>query len=239
MSDIFGMIMQDASEGQMAEHKIERDDGFVTDSQGRQYVAPIEEWQESERLAIPLAKSPVLDMGCGAGRVGQYLIHQGLDWVGLDVSPGAIEACRRRGLDSVHLMSAEEIKLRRRDFRTVILFGNNFGVVGDKGKVVKMLKQLHKLTTPDAIILAGSRDPKVTDEEAHLKYHQWNQSRGRPIGLVRLRIHYKGLTGPWFELLLSSPEEMSELAERAGWRLTKTFGERKYYVGLLEKQQKT
>jgi len=235
MSDIFGMIMHDASEGQMAEHKIERDDGFVTDSNGKQYVAPIEEWQESERLAIPVAKSPVLDIGCGAGRVGQYLIVHGLDWVGIDVSPGAIEACRRRGLDSVHLMSADEIRLRRRDFRTVIMFGNNFGVVGGKDKVAKMLKQLYKVTTRDAIILAGSRDPRATDEEAHLKYHQWNQSRGRPAGLVRLRMHYKGLTGQWFELLLSSPEEMSEVAERAGWHLTKTFGERKYYVGLLEK----
>lgn len=236
MSDVFGMIMHDASEGQMAEHKIERDDGFVTDSQGRQYAAPIEEWQESERLAIPLAKSPVLDIGCGAGRVGQYLIAKGLDWVGVDVSSGAIDACKRRGLDSVHLMSAEEIRLRRRDFRTVILFGNNFGIVGAKEKVVGMLKQLYKITTPDAIVLAGSRDPKATDEEAHLRYHRWNQSRDRPIGLVRLRIHYRGLTGQWFELLLSSPEEMSEVAEHGGWHLTETFGERKYYVGLLEKK---
>jgi SAM-dependent methyltransferase len=236
MADIFGMIMMDASQGQAAEHRIERDDGYVNDTNGRQYVAPVTEWQESERLAVPYAKAPVLDIGCGAGRVGEYLTAQGVDWTGIDISPGSIQACQKRRLMNAHLMSADDIKLRKRDFRTIILFGNNFGILGEKERVVKMLKQLHGMTAPDAVILAGSRDPKATEEEAHLKYHQWNESRGRPIGLVRLRIHYRDLVSDWFELLLSSPEEMNQLAEQAGWRLVRTFGERKYYVGLLEKK---
>jgi SAM-dependent methyltransferase len=38
----------------------------------------------------------VLDLGCGAGRIAAYLRPHGCEYVGLDISPRMVAACRRR-----------------------------------------------------------------------------------------------------------------------------------------------
>ena len=45
----------------------------------------------------------VLDLGCGAGRVGLHLQSRGHDVVGIDVSPLAVEIAGQRGLADVRL----------------------------------------------------------------------------------------------------------------------------------------
>ena len=116
------------------------------------------------------------------------------------------------------------------------MFGNNFGLLGYEEKIVKMLRNFHRITTPDGIILAGSRDPTATDQKIHLELHERNRQAGRPAGFLTLRLRYKGEMTEWWNLLLAEPELMESLAEQAGWKLEKVFGERKYYVGLLKKR---
>ncbi len=235
MTDIFGKVMKDASEGKPTPHKIIRDDGYVTEANGAQYVTDVSEWIHTERLAIREVKGPVLDIGCGAGRVGLYLQRKGIEYTGIDVSPLAIDACKQSGLQNVHIMSASAIDLGRNDFQSIIMFGNNFGVLGDEEKTVEMLKGLYKITTEDARIFAESRDVRETDDPAHLKYHQRNRERGWPIGQVTLKIEYEGLETGWFNLLMSTEEEMEAIARKAGWHLEKTIGPSRSYVGVLRK----
>lgn len=56
---------------------------------------------ETLDLFAKLASGPVLDVGCGPGRVVGLLHERGLPVIGIDVSPGMIEAARRDhpGLD--------------------------------------------------------------------------------------------------------------------------------------------
>ena len=236
MADLFGRIMKDALAGEYAKYSIERDDGHVRNDLGRTYLDPFPEWPEGERQAIVHAKGSVLDIGCGAGRVMLYLREQGYTTVGLDISPGAVEVCRSQGLVDTRVMSAENMKFEPNTFDTVLLFGNNFGILGKEPRIIKMLKDLHQITSTDAIILASSRDPEITDDPAHLKYHEWNRERQRPVGLVRIRLKYKDAIEDWWELLLASPEDMNRLAQQAGWTLDRTFGPRNLYVGLLRKE---
>ncbi len=236
MADLFGRIMKDALAGEDAAYSIERDDGNVFDDLGRTYLNPFPEWPEGERQAIVHAKGSVLDIGCGAGRVMLYLREQGYATVGVDISPGAVEVCKNQGLVDTHVMSAEDLKFKPNTFNTVLLFGNNFGILGEEPRIIKMLKTLHQITSPDAIILASSRNPEATDDPAHLKYHEWNRERQRPVGLVRIRLKYKDEIEDWWELLLASPEDMNRLAQQAGWTLDRTFGPQNLYVGLLRKE---
>lgn len=236
MSDSFGKFMRDAIEGEDANYIIERDDGYIRHTSGRQYIAPYEEWHESEKLAAKEIESPVLDVGCGVGRVGDYVIERGMEYYGVDRSPLAVEMCHRRGHKNVYEMSADNIKLDRKDFKTVILFGNNFGIMGKPENVVRMLDGFHEFTTEDAMILAASRSPEPTDNEWHLKYQAKNRSEGKPIGLVKLRNRYKGEVDDWWYLLLSSSEEMGEIAEKARWFLERTIGKPEYYIGVLRKK---
>lgn len=236
MPDIFGQIMKDASEGGKAIHRIERDDGYTTESEGTQYLCDIADWPESERSALLHAVGPVLDVGCGAGRVGMYLEKNGIQYTGIDISPMAIEVCKKRGLKDVHVMSAERITLGKSDFRTIILFGNNFGVLGEQAKIVDMLKSLHQISTPDAIILAETRDVVATDNPQHFAYHKRNRQNGLPVGQVQIRIHYQEQVGSWWKLLMCSSGDMDRLANEAGWYLERTFGPSSLYVGLLRKR---
>ncbi|MFW9769260.1 MAG: methyltransferase domain-containing protein, partial [Candidatus Thorarchaeota archaeon] len=191
MTDTFGKIMRDVVEGKDSSYIIERDDGFIRYTSGDSYIKPIDEWNESERKAMEGIKGPVLDVGCGVGRVGDYVKSIGLEYYGVDLSPLAVEMCHKRGHSKTYVMSADDIKLDCSDFRTVILFGNNFGIMGDPKGVVRMLKGFHHVTTNDSVILAGSLDPFKTDDEMHLAYHEKNRAEGKPPGLLRLRNKYR------------------------------------------------
>ncbi len=236
MSDIFGKIFLDAFNGLDSTYKVIRDDGYVTEASGSQYVVDVLEWPEPERIVIKDVKGPVLDIGCGAGRVGTYLQKNGIDYWGIDVSPIAIDVCKQRGLEHVHLMSAEDLQFEGILFRSVIMFGNNFGILGDEDKTVRMMEGLHEITESNAYIYAASRDVRETDDPAHLAYHRKNRQMGRPIGKVTIKILYQGQEGEWFDLLMVAPEEMNRLAERAGWYLKRTIGSRNQFVGVLKKR---
>lgn len=228
--------MSDAASGQEAKHEIERDDGYTHESLGSQYMSPFSEWQEAERLASVEVKGKILDIGCGAGRVALHFQENGHDVVGIDISQAAVDASRQRGVKEVHLMSAENLEFPDDTYDTVILFGNNFGVLGDEDKIVSMLKDLHRITKPTAVILAATRDVADTDNPEHLEYHARNRDKGIPIGLVKIRLKYKGHVGDWWLLRMVDSDEMTMIAEKAGWKLVKTYGPRNLYVGILKKK---
>jgi len=76
-------------------------------------------------------KGRVLDVGCGAGRVGIYLQrYRNLDVTGIDISPLAVRVSRLRGLRKVRLLALEDIDFPRGSFDSVVMFGNNFGLFG-------------------------------------------------------------------------------------------------------------
>lgn len=236
MPDLFERIILDALDGDRTEHFNERDDGYAPPSSGLQYLLPHEKWHFSEREAIRLARGPVLDLGCGGGRPDVYFNTIGQEYIGIDTSPGALDACLTRGFRKVILMSLTHLRFQPNCFKTVLMFGNNFGIPGNYDGIIDLLRDLHDLISEDAIILAQSRDPKATDEPAHHQYHEINLERGRPPGLVKFHIRYKGEVSDWIDLLLCSPEEMSKLADQTVWSLKRVFGERNLYVGLLQKK---
>jgi len=236
MADPWTEIMIDAAAGVAGEYTIERDDGLIDTLQVLDYIRPLLEWSECERLAIQHATGKVLDIGCGAGRVSLHLQNLGLEVVGIDLAPGAIEACRRRGIKEVYLMSAGEIDFPDATFDTIIMYGNNFGILGSDESIIRMLRRLHRITTPQGKILAGSADVVKTDMQEHLDYHKMNMSRNRPKGLIRLRVAYKGLVDDWTDLRLATPEEMTYLGEQAGWSLERKYQDGVPYVGILVKK---
>jgi len=55
-------------------------------------------------------------------------------------------------------------------------------------------------------------------------------------GQVRLRVRYRDLKGPWFDYLMVSPEEMTDIVAGTGWHITRLFeSEDGPYTAVIEK----
>jgi SAM-dependent methyltransferase len=217
---------------------IERDDNYIdTGSEAGLYFSEYERWPPLERQAIALARGRVLDIGCGAGRHSLYLQKAGFDVTGIDNSPGAIEICRLRGLkDAIVRPVASVGEFGPSSFDTVLMLGNNFGLFGDARNAELILEKLSRITSPDAQIIAGTRNPYKTDRPEHLEYHELNRRRGRLPGQIRMRVRYGKTVGEWFDYLFVSPEEMEEIVAETAWRVKEFIGaEGPSYFAVLSK----
>ena len=222
MADAFGQMLLDGTGPEI----IERDDGFL-DAGKMAYFAPVALWPAVERRALRWVRGRVLDVGVGAGRAALELQRRGRSVVGIDVSSGAVEVARGRGVRDVRLLDSVG------RFDTIVMFGNNFGLFGSPSKARRLLRRLRPLADR---IVAGSNDPYATEDPAHLAYQEHNRKRGRMPGQLRLRVRYRDLIGPWFDYLIVSPDEMASILEDTQWRIRRVIQESGsgYYVAILE-----
>lgn len=221
---------------------VEREDGlFTCAASPESYFAPFEAWPEYERQAIALARGRVLDIGCGAGRVALHLQNLGLEVLGVDNSPLALEVCRMRGVKQVQLASITELGARLGTFDTLALYGNNFGLTGSLEEARRLLRRFHTFTSPGARILAESNDLSQTRDPIHLAYQDRNRSRGRLPGQLRIRVRYLTYATPWFDYLIVSKPEMESILEGTGWHVERYFDaapdspQASMYVAVLRK----
>jgi SAM-dependent methyltransferase len=235
--DAYGHEVYDFLRGKGGYELIERADGHIEDSGGPAvYFAPYKKWGNHEKAAVKLARGRVLDIGCGAGRHALHLQGKGLDVTGIDASPLAVKTCRLRGLRKARVLPIEKIRKGMGPFDTIMMMGNNFGLMGSPRRGKKILRMLHRITTDDARIIAESCDPYRTDDPFHLSYHKFNRRRGRMAGQLRIRARYKTYIGAWFDYLLVSKPEMKTILAGTGWRLAKTIDSGgAMYIAVLEK----
>lgn len=228
MADAFGQMLLDGTGMEI----IERDDGFL-DASKMAYFAPVAHWPAVERRALRWVRGRVLDAGVGAGRAALELQRRGRSVVGIDVSPGAVEVAHGRGVRDVRLLAFEEVDDSVGRFDTIVMFGNNFGLFGSPSKARRLLRRLRPLADR---IVAGSNNPHLTEDPAHVAYQERNCERGRMPGQLRLRVRYPDLIGPWFDYLIVSPDEMGTILEGTGWRIRRLLEESgsSYYVAILE-----
>ena len=235
MKDAFGKALMAYHRGGEAEYVIERDDGLRETLSAGEYFLDYDDWPEYERRAVLEARGRVLDVGCGAGRVALWLQRRGIEVVAIDISPLALRVASLRGIKDCRLMDVRRLEFPEALFDTIVMFGNNFGIAGGVEETRRVLRALHRVTTGDGLIIAACRDPMKTDNPAHLAYHELNRSRGRPPGLVKIRIGFRGEFDDWFDLLLVGEEEMREVIAPTGWKIKTTYTDGANYCAVLIK----
>ena len=225
VGDAYGRMILDALEGANIAEIVERDDGFMMASSFGPsfYLAPFRRWPARQRRAMRLVRGRVLDVGAGGGRVALHLQQRGHDVVAIDSAPGAVDACRRRGVRAARELAVEDVDSELGMFDTVVMFGNNLGLLGSRTKGRRLLRRLHAVTTERGRILGETTDALTTDDAEHLAYHERNRRRGRLPGQLRIRIRYRELATPWLDYLFLSRPELEELLAGTGWRLARTF----------------
>jgi SAM-dependent methyltransferase len=217
LGDAFGLALLDMVAGAPEPTVIERDDGFVgldtTD-----YAAGLDDLAQ---WALDRAVGRVLDVGAGAGRASLCLQERGQDVLALDVSPGAILACRRQGVRAVYTGSVERAAAEATvgTFDSALLLGSNLSLLGSPAAATPFLSALGELLRPGGVIVGTCLDPYQTDKQVHLAYHEHNRLRGRMAGHLTIRVRYQRLATDWFDWLAMSPAELAEIAGSAGWQV--------------------
>lgn len=235
--DAFGRVLLDFLSGRAGDSFLDRDDGHTGPSMGPEwFLAEPEKWPDAERAVFDFVRGRVLDVGAGAGRHSLEAQRRGLEVVAIDVSPGAVEVCRRRGVEDVRLLPLAKADERLGVFDTVLMMCGNFGLIGDAEAAAAGLRRLHAMTSAGGRIVLDSVDPYVDSDAADIAYQARNRAQGRMPGVVTIRIRYGTRATPWFDLLLVSPAELEQLVEGVGWRLVQVFeGEPPDYYAVLEK----
>lgn len=236
--DAYGHAVFDYLETGSAYEIVERDDGLFAPSGGPPvYFSGFDDWPAHLRQAMDYVSGRVLDIGCGPGRHALYLQSQGFDVTGVDVSPLAIEVCRRRGLKKAEVRPITQVSAKLGTFETILMLGNNFGLFGSFRRAKWLLRRFHAMTGPQARIIAESNDPYQTTEPLHREYQAFNRQRGRMPGQLRIRVRYKKYVTPWFDYLLVSRAEMKEILDGTGWAVKRFLdSETSIYVAVIEKQ---
>lgn len=236
--DAYGQEVWHAYLKEESYEAVERDDGYLGLSGGAlDYFANFKDWPSIQKQAVKIAKGNCLDIGAGAGRVSLYLQQKGHDVIAIDNSPLAIKVCKRRGVKRARVLPIEKTNtFKPGSFETIVMFGNNFGLFGSFKKAQRLLRQLHNITSPSALILAESNDIYKTNDPVHLAYHKLNRKRGRMAGQIRMRIRFEQYVGDWFDYLMVSPKEMKHILEGTGWKIKKTIvSQGSTYIAVLTK----
>jgi len=214
---------------------IERDDGLINGAPADHYLSEPDEWQPHDHRALRLVRGSVLDIGAGAGRTAIELQRRGVPVTGLDISPGAIEVARKRGLRDTVLNTVDRFATSPARYDTFLLLGSNLGLLESRERAPVFLDALARLARPGARIIGHGTDPYGTTDPVHVAYHRRNRERGRLGGQLRLRLRYRLLATDWFDYLVCSVDELESLLAGTRWRLNSIDdADQPYYLAVME-----
>jgi len=224
--DAYGHELLDYWNGNPGHEIVERDDGHfsINLDTPQIYFSQYEDWVPNEKKAIRFARGRILDIGCGAGRMMLYMMQKGMDVTGVDISPLAVEVCRKRGLKKVEVLPITQVNSSLGVFDTILLFGGNFGLLGNPKRAKWLLKKFYRMTSDKGRIIAVGCNPYMNRSRDSREYREFNRSRGKREGYYRFRIRYRKFVSPWQEWFLVSKREMQSLVSDCGWKVNRYLG---------------
>ncbi|WP_338356698.1 class I SAM-dependent methyltransferase [Yeosuana marina] len=188
MKDLFGQALLDYQNGQFSEDIITSTNISDEDDLPISYLfRDYKNMPKLEQKALKLAKGTILDVGCGAGSHSLYLQEKGLSVKAIDISKGAIEVSRYRGVlntEVKHILDETDT------FDTVLLLMNGTGIFQELSQVSKYLKHLKSLLNLNGQILIDSSDIKYMYEDDDGGF--WIDTNANYYGELDYFLSYKG-----------------------------------------------
>ncbi|TXE10526.1 class I SAM-dependent methyltransferase [Gelidibacter salicanalis] len=212
MKDLFGTALLDYLNGNFTEDIITSTNISDDDELPLTYLfREFSDMSQLEQKALQLARGKVLDVGCGAGIHSLYLQEQGLEVKAIDVSKGAIEVSKRRGVKNAQLISVLD---ETETFDTILLMMNGTGIFQELDKTPLYLKHLKTLLNPNGQILIDSTDIKYMYEDDDGGY--WQDLHSNYYGELDYLLSYKGESEPLITWLYLDFETLATACESVG-----------------------
>lgn len=133
---------------------------------GTMHALPVHEWVADatalERSVLAGVIGPVIDLGCGPGRLVAALGERGVPALGVDTSPAALTLARLRGAAVLERSIFDPLPGAGR-WNTTILLDGNVGIGGD---APRLLRRAAELLAPGGSTLVEV-EPPGTETEVH------------------------------------------------------------------------
>ncbi|MFE0632216.1 class I SAM-dependent DNA methyltransferase [Streptomyces sp. NPDC058864] len=145
----------------------------------------VERWcaapDPADTVVLNRCTGPVLDVGCGPGRLVCALAARGVRALGVDVSPAAVARTRQQGGSAVHRSVFDRLPGEGR-WGSVLLMDGNVGIGGDP---FALLTRLRSLVAPGGRLLAEA-EPRDEEERLTVRVEDGQGRHGRPFPWARL-----------------------------------------------------
>lgn len=188
MKDLFGKALLDYQNGHYTEDIITSTNISEEDDLPLPFLfREFKEMPKLEQKALKLAKGRVLDVGCGAGSHSLYLQEKGLQVKAVDISKGAIEVAKQRGVLHAEVKNILDESER---FDTILLLMNGTGIFQELVNVSKYLTHLKSLLSSKGQILIDSSDIKYMYEDEDGGF--WMDMNANYYGELDYYLSYKG-----------------------------------------------
>ncbi|HTT87619.1 MAG TPA: methyltransferase domain-containing protein [Acidimicrobiales bacterium] len=199
----------------VATARLRVEDGRVLDLDVRRWLACADDVDEA---LLDLAVGPVLDVGCGPGRLVRALGHRGISALGVEVAPTAVALARSWGAPVLQRSIFDHLPRRGR-WRSALLLDGSVGIGGDP---VALLRRVAELLSPDGRLLIEMEEPGLRSES------------------LTVRIETARGAGPWFAWSVVAVDDASVLAAATGFELLETWTQGgRWFVRMDRSQRRT
>lgn len=145
-----------------AQARLRRDDGLVLPLALERWLGPTTAPDEAVATA---AVGPVLDIGCGPGRLLDALARHGKWALGVDLSPVAVSLARQRGRRAMLGCVFEEVP-GAGEWATALLLDGNIGIGGDASA---LLRRVAALLRPGGLAAVEVEPPGAGTREGRIR----------------------------------------------------------------------